>query len=116
MLSGFTAVSVNSNWEPAFIESTAGTVHKVFNFPQPRQRHVENILQLASLQSLAVYFDTDSSSIAGLSAVESIQKFSSMAGYLPFLVSRFLNLLSRFRTSVTTDTNTFSAQFRGKGE
>ncbi|KAL1738923.1 N-terminal region of Chorein, a TM vesicle-mediated sorter-domain-containing protein, partial [Schizophyllum fasciatum] len=28
-LAGFTAVSVNGNWEPAFIESTAGAIHKI---------------------------------------------------------------------------------------
>lgn len=28
-LAGFTAVSVNEDWEAAFIESTAGAIHKV---------------------------------------------------------------------------------------
>jgi len=28
-LAGFTAVSVNENWQAAFIESTAGAIHKV---------------------------------------------------------------------------------------
>ncbi|KAH9486936.1 Vacuolar protein sorting-associated protein 13 [Psilocybe cubensis] len=63
-LAGFTAVSVNSNWEAAFIESTAGAIHK-----------------LAKLQSLALYFDTDSPSMAGLPTVESIKKFSSMISH-----------------------------------
>ena len=28
-LAGFTAVSVNNKWEPAFIDSSAGAIHKV---------------------------------------------------------------------------------------
>lgn len=28
-LAGFTVVSVNNEWKPAFIESTAGAIHKV---------------------------------------------------------------------------------------
>jgi vacuolar protein sorting-associated protein 13A/C len=60
-LAGFTAVSVNGKWQPAFIESTAGAIHK-----------------LANLQSLAVYFDTDSPSMAGLSPAEAFKKFSSL--------------------------------------
>ncbi|KDR84988.1 hypothetical protein GALMADRAFT_233521 [Galerina marginata CBS 339.88] len=63
-LAGFTAVSVNSGWEPAFIESTAGAIHK-----------------LAKLQSLALYFDTDSPSMSGLPTAESIQKFSAMISH-----------------------------------
>ncbi|KAF8974033.1 vacuolar protein sorting-associated protein 13 [Flammula alnicola] len=63
-LAGFTAVSVNDSWEPAFIESTAGAIHK-----------------LAKLQSLALYFDTDSPSMSGLPTVESIKKFSSMISH-----------------------------------
>ncbi|KAG6911962.1 hypothetical protein DXG01_000210 [Tephrocybe rancida] len=60
-LSGFTAVSVNEKWEQAFIESTAGAIHK-----------------LANLESLAVYFDTDSPSMAGLSSVDIKKKFFDM--------------------------------------
>ncbi|KAF9478514.1 vacuolar protein sorting-associated protein 13 [Pholiota conissans] len=63
-LAGFTAVSVNNRWEPAFIESTAGAIHK-----------------LAMLRSLALYFDTDSPSMSGLPTAESIQKFSSMISH-----------------------------------
>ncbi|KIM48205.1 hypothetical protein M413DRAFT_439924 [Hebeloma cylindrosporum] len=63
-LAGFTAVSVNDKWEAAFIESTAGAIHK-----------------LAKLQSLAVYFDTDSPSMSGLPTLESIKKFSSMISH-----------------------------------
>ncbi|KAJ7786305.1 vacuolar protein sorting-associated protein 13 [Mycena metata] len=60
-LAGFTAVSVNDKWQAAFIESTAGAIHK-----------------LANLQSLAVYFDTDSPSMAGLSPADAIKQFSSL--------------------------------------
>ncbi|PCH33647.1 vacuolar protein sorting-associated protein vps13 [Wolfiporia cocos MD-104 SS10] len=57
-LADFTAQSVNEKWEPAFIDSKAGAIHK-----------------LGKLQSLAVYFDTDAESMAGLSHAEFIQKF-----------------------------------------
>ncbi|KAG2072635.1 DUF1162-domain-containing protein [Suillus decipiens] len=60
-LAGFTAVSVNEEWQPAFIESTAGAIHK-----------------LARLESLAVYFDTDSQSMAGLPLSAAKEKFSAM--------------------------------------
>ncbi|KAJ7071032.1 vacuolar protein sorting-associated protein 13 [Mycena amicta] len=60
-LAGFTAVSVDGKWQPSFIESTAGAIHK-----------------LANLQSLAVYFDTDSPSLAGLPPAEAIKKFSAL--------------------------------------
>ncbi|KAJ7169902.1 vacuolar protein sorting-associated protein 13 [Mycena filopes] len=60
-LAGFTAVSVNDKWQAAFIESTAGAIHK-----------------LANLQSLAVYFDTDSPSMAGLSPADAIKQFSAL--------------------------------------
>ncbi|KAG6890404.1 hypothetical protein C0995_008758 [Termitomyces sp. Mi166 len=63
-LSGFTAVSVNENWKPAFIESTAGAIHK-----------------LANLESLALYFDTDSRSLAQLSPVEFKKKFFDMISH-----------------------------------
>ncbi|KAF4605212.1 hypothetical protein EYR40_003995 [Pleurotus pulmonarius] len=60
-LAGFTAFSVNENWEPAFIEGFVRTVHK-----------------LGQLQSLAVYFDTDTPSLAGLSPAEAMKKFAEM--------------------------------------
>ncbi|KAF8078623.1 vacuolar protein sorting-associated protein 13, partial [Lyophyllum atratum] len=65
-LAGFTAASVNEEWVPAFIESTAGAIHK-----------------LANLQSLALYFDTDSPSMAGLSPVEAKKKFFDMISHGP---------------------------------
>ncbi|KAM5536198.1 hypothetical protein V8D89_010097 [Ganoderma adspersum] len=60
-LAGFTAVSVNELWQPAFIDSKAGAVHK-----------------LARLESLAVYFDTDCQSLAGLSYREFVEKFTAL--------------------------------------
>ncbi|KAJ6610914.1 vacuolar protein sorting-associated protein 13 [Mycena sp. CBHHK59/15] len=63
-LAGFTAASVNDKWQAAFIESTAGAIHK-----------------LAKLQSLAVYFDTDSPSMTGLSPAEAINQFSAMISH-----------------------------------
>ncbi|KAH9898385.1 vacuolar protein sorting-associated protein 13 [Cubamyces lactineus] len=60
-LAGFTAVSVNERWQPAFIDSKAGAVHK-----------------LARLESLAVYFDTDCQSLAGLSYQEFVEKFTAL--------------------------------------
>ncbi|KAG7099216.1 hypothetical protein E1B28_001083 [Marasmius oreades] len=65
-LAGFTAVSVDRDWRPAFIESTDGAIHK-----------------LGKLESLAVYFDTDSSSLAGLSRIEIVDKFKSMITHDP---------------------------------
>jgi Vacuolar protein sorting-associated protein len=77
-LAGFTAVSVNENWQAAFIESTAGAIHKVLY--AVLSYHLLLIIgaQLANLQSLAVYFDTDSPSMAGLLPVDAIKKFSAM--------------------------------------
>ncbi|EIW86715.1 vacuolar protein sorting-associated protein 13 [Coniophora puteana RWD-64-598 SS2] len=60
-LASFTAVSVNEKWQPAFIESSAGAIHK-----------------LANLESLAVYFDTDSESMAGLPRSQSLEVFSAL--------------------------------------
>lgn len=60
-LASFTAVSVNEQWQPAFIDSKAGAVHK-----------------LARLESLAVYFDTDCQSLAGLSYREFVEKFTAL--------------------------------------
>ncbi|KAI0932190.1 hypothetical protein AcW2_000882 [Taiwanofungus camphoratus] len=68
-LAGFTAVSVNEKWEPAFIDSKAGAIHK-----------------LGKLESLAIYFDTDAESMAGLSHVDFMKKFTdqiSTGGHLP---------------------------------
>ncbi|KAF8516153.1 hypothetical protein BU17DRAFT_51124 [Hysterangium stoloniferum] len=63
-LAGFTAKSVDEYWLPTFIQSNAGSIHK-----------------FAKLESLAVYFDTDSSTMAGLSVQQAIEKFT-------FLIAR----------------------------
>ncbi|KAI0094888.1 vacuolar protein sorting-associated protein 13 [Irpex rosettiformis] len=63
-LAGFTAASVNDQWLPAFIDSTASVIHK-----------------LAQLESLAVYFDTDATSLAGLSHQEFIEKFTELIAH-----------------------------------
>ncbi|GJJ09687.1 hypothetical protein Clacol_003911 [Clathrus columnatus] len=60
-LAGFTAVSVDELWLPTFIQSTASSIHK-----------------LARLESLAVYFDTDCPSMAGLPVEEALKEFTSM--------------------------------------
>ncbi|KAI0047829.1 hypothetical protein FA95DRAFT_1589004 [Auriscalpium vulgare] len=60
-LAGFSAFSVNEEWLPAFIESTAGRIHK-----------------LAKLESLAVYFDTDARSMAGLPYEKAVERFTAM--------------------------------------
>ncbi|KAF7791866.1 hypothetical protein EIP86_002890 [Pleurotus ostreatoroseus] len=67
-LAGFTAVSVNDSWMPAFIDSTAGAIHK-----------------LAKLESLAVYFDTDAESLAGLSYAEFVEKFTKLISHGKYL-------------------------------
>lgn len=54
-------ISTDSEWQPAFITDSTGAIHK-----------------LASLDSLAVYFDTDSSSLAGYSIDEAITKFTDL--------------------------------------
>ncbi|KAF8640890.1 hypothetical protein AX17_000538 [Amanita inopinata Kibby_2008] len=69
-LAEFTAVSVDDQWQPVFIESTAGAVHK-----------------LAKLSFLALYFDTDSSPMAGLSSAETDRILSTMAGAI-FIISQ----------------------------
>ncbi|XP_006454344.1 hypothetical protein AGABI2DRAFT_114096 [Agaricus bisporus var. bisporus H97] len=65
-LANFSAVSVNEHWQPAFIESTAGLIHK-----------------LSKLESLALYFDTDSGSMAGLPPNEALEKFTAMITHGP---------------------------------
>lgn len=60
-LAGFSAVSTDAEWKPTFITKPAGGVHK-----------------LATLDSLAVYFDTDSKSLAGYSLDEAITKFTEL--------------------------------------
>ncbi|GAA5992083.1 hypothetical protein JCM10908_000736 [Rhodotorula pacifica] len=60
-LAGFSAVSTDAEWKPTFITKPSGGVHK-----------------LATLDSLAIYFDTDSKSLAGYSLDEAITKFTEL--------------------------------------
>ncbi|GAA5969299.1 hypothetical protein JCM11641_007543 [Rhodosporidiobolus odoratus] len=60
-LAGFSAVSTDGNWKPTFITNPTGGIHK-----------------LANLDSLAVYFDTDSPSLAGYPINEAIVKFTDL--------------------------------------
>lgn len=60
-LSHFSAVSTDASWNPAFITNSSTGVHK-----------------LAKLESLAVYFDTDSESLAGYPIDEAIVKFTDL--------------------------------------
>jgi len=60
-LSNFTVVSVNGEWQPAFVPTTAGAINKLVN-----------------LESLAIYFNTDSESIEGLPVKEGGEKFRSL--------------------------------------
>ncbi|GAA5925213.1 hypothetical protein JCM10213_008734 [Rhodosporidiobolus nylandii] len=60
-LAKFSAFSTDATWEPTFITNPVGGIHK-----------------LASLDSLAVYFDTDSPSLAGYPLNEAIVKFTEL--------------------------------------
>ena len=60
-LSGFTAHSTDEFWNPTYLVNNAKGVHK-----------------LATLSSMAVYFDTDAPSIAGLQPEESAKKFKEL--------------------------------------
>ncbi|GAA6061937.1 hypothetical protein JCM10212_001505 [Sporobolomyces blumeae] len=60
-LSDFSMISTDADWKETFINDASGAIHK-----------------LASLDSLAVYFDTDSSSLTGLSKEESVAAFTEL--------------------------------------
>lgn len=60
-LGGFSAQSTDENWEPSYIVNATQGVHK-----------------LANLESLAVYFDTDSPSLAGLPPDEAVKRFTDL--------------------------------------
>jgi len=79
-LSSFSAVSVDENWKPAFIEGSSKTVHKV-SWLTDCSSPLSRLLQLAKLESLAAYFDTDAQSMAGLSYETAMERFSSMVPY-----------------------------------
>ena len=77
-LAGFTAVSVNDRWLPAFIDSTAGVIHKACICGIRTGIRWLIVLQLAKMESLAVYFDTDAKSLAGLTYQEFVEKFTEL--------------------------------------
>lgn len=58
-------------------------MHKVSRLTIPSLRLLTP-LQLAKLDNLAVYFDTDVQSLAGLSYEAAVDRFSSMVPYLRF--------------------------------
>ncbi|UZJ53507.1 hypothetical protein CBS101457_002827 [Exobasidium rhododendri] len=60
-LAEFSAVSTDGNWNPTFIQNSSEGIHK-----------------LARLESLAVYWDTDATSLAGYPIDEAQEKFKSL--------------------------------------
>ncbi|PWN54382.1 hypothetical protein IE53DRAFT_157097 [Violaceomyces palustris] len=60
-LAEFSAVSTDANWNPTFIQNSAEGIHK-----------------LAKLESLAIYWDTDSASLAGHDISVAQEKFSAL--------------------------------------
>ncbi|CAG8516340.1 7059_t:CDS:10 [Ambispora leptoticha] len=60
-LSEFSAVSTDANWKPTFIEGETKTIHK-----------------LITLGSLAIYWNTDSRSLAGNKLVDAIRLFTQL--------------------------------------
>jgi Vacuolar sorting-associated protein 13, N-terminal len=114
-LSSFSAVSVNENWVPAFIEGSSKTVHKV-SWPIDSSPPLSTPPQLAKLESLAGYFDTDAQSMAGLSYEAAMERFSSMVPYPHLnLIARIIMRLSRSHEKGRLKiTNLFLSQFLGK--
>jgi hypothetical protein len=76
---------------PAFIEGSSKTVHKVRSLVNP-SLPLLTLPQLAKLEYLAGYFDTDAQSMAGLSYETAVQQFSSM------VPSSHLNVIIRVIT------------------
>lgn len=60
-LAEFSAVSTDANWNPTFIQNSGDGIHK-----------------LARLESLSVYWDTDSESLAGHEISEAQNKFNAL--------------------------------------
>ncbi|KAJ9479242.1 Vacuolar protein sorting-associated protein 13 [Pseudozyma hubeiensis] len=60
-LAEFSAVSTDANWNPTFIQNSGDGIHK-----------------LARLESLSVYWDTDSESLAGHEISEAQKKFNAL--------------------------------------
>jgi vacuolar protein sorting-associated protein 13A/C len=60
-LGGFTAVSTDGQWQPTFIHNSTEGIHKI-----------------AKLDSLSVYFDSESKSLAGHQPEEAIKEFNAL--------------------------------------
>ncbi|GAA94842.1 hypothetical protein E5Q_01496 [Mixia osmundae IAM 14324] len=60
-LAGFSAVSTDEHWQPTFLHNSDKGIHK-----------------LAKLDSLAIYFDTDSTSLGGQSQADAMKTFVSL--------------------------------------
>lgn len=60
-LAGFSAQSTDDQWQPSYIVNSSRGVHK-----------------LANLESLAAYFDTNATSLAGLSPEEATKTFNAL--------------------------------------
>ena len=75
-------------------------MHKVSRLDSPSPRLLTP-LQLAKLDYLAVYFDTDAQSMAGLSYETAVDRFSSMVPY-PRL-SVIVGIMTRLFRSLETE-------------
>lgn len=114
-LSSFSAVSVDENWKPAFIEGSSKTVHKASQLLDSLSP-LSTSLQLAKLESLAGYFDTDAQSMAGLSYETAMERFSSMVQYphlnlIGWVMTRLFRSHEKGRLKIT---NLFLSQFLEK--
>jgi vacuolar protein sorting-associated protein 13A/C len=114
-LSSFSAVSVDENWKPAFIEGSSKIVHKV-SWLIDSSSPLSMPLQLAKLESLAAYFDTDAESMAGLSYETAMGRFSSMVPYTHLnLIAQVVTRLFRSHEKGSLKiTNLFLSQCLGK--
>lgn len=81
----------------------AGAVHKV-SFVSLLGCRKLTVLKLAKLQSLAVYFDTDSATMAGLPYAEAVEKFTALVITDPHLCYQPSNPFTRFQRMVTGQT------------
>lgn len=114
-LSSFSAVSVDENWNSAFIEGSSKTVHKVSWFTDCSSP-LSTPLQLAKLESLAAYFDTDAQSMAGLSYETAMERFSSMVPYphSNLIAQLMARLFRSHEKGCLKIINLFSSQFPEK--
>jgi vacuolar protein sorting-associated protein 13A/C len=107
-LSSFSAVSVDENWVPAFIEGSSKTVHKV-SLLIKLSLPLLTFPQLAKLEYLAGYFDTDAQSMTGLSYETAVERFSSMVpfSHLNVIISVMTKLFRSHEKGCLKTTNLF---------